>query len=139
MGWEQRGNERYYYRKRREGGHVISEYIGKGEIAELLAKMDMLDRAKRDGEQADAKAETDHREELDTELHRVSSIVETLLKASLLAEGCHTHKGQWRRQRAQRAQRAHTPKPKRNHQHKSMQRIKGREEREDKEREEDGG
>ena len=33
MGWEKRGNNKYYYRKKREGKRVISIYFGKGEKA----------------------------------------------------------------------------------------------------------
>ncbi len=32
MGWEQRGNRRCYYCRRRQGGQVISEYVGAGEV-----------------------------------------------------------------------------------------------------------
>ena len=37
MGWEIRGGKRYYYRKQREGGRVVSVYLGAGATAERLA------------------------------------------------------------------------------------------------------
>lgn len=47
MGWERRGNGYYYYRKRREGHRVISEYVGNGRAAEVAAAMDRLKRRER--------------------------------------------------------------------------------------------
>ena len=39
MGWEQRGNNRYYYRKEREGSRVKSVYVGRGEIADMISQI----------------------------------------------------------------------------------------------------
>ena len=39
MGWETRGNGKYYYRKRRIGDKVVSEYVGTGPGAELIAEL----------------------------------------------------------------------------------------------------
>ena len=39
MGWEQRGNNRYYYKKEREGSRVKSVYVGRGEIAHMVAQL----------------------------------------------------------------------------------------------------
>ena len=50
MNWEQRGNRRYYYRKRRHGDRVISEYVGAGELAEAAANLDALERELRQAE-----------------------------------------------------------------------------------------
>lgn len=43
MGWE-RG---YYYRVRKVSGRVVREYIGTGQVAELVARMDVLERESR--------------------------------------------------------------------------------------------
>lgn len=39
MGWEQRGNNSYYYKKERDGSRVKSVYVGRGEIAHMLSKL----------------------------------------------------------------------------------------------------
>ncbi len=38
MGWEKRGNKQYYYRKRREGDRVVSEYLTADEAQAYLAE-----------------------------------------------------------------------------------------------------
>lgn len=47
MGWEQRGNGEYYYRKARRGGRVVSEYVGRGDFASLAALLDEERREER--------------------------------------------------------------------------------------------
>src|SRR5688500_8453371 len=37
MGWEQRGNHSYYYRKERSGSSVRSVYVGRGEVAHMIS------------------------------------------------------------------------------------------------------
>ena len=39
MGWEQRGTNSYYYKKEREGSRVRSVYVGRGEIAHMVAQL----------------------------------------------------------------------------------------------------
>ena len=99
MGWERRGQGRYYYRKRRTGGRVVSEYVGAGPGAELLAEADALDRAERAERR---EAERQAREEvqaLDRQADEVADLIRALTHGVLLATGHHTHKGQWRKQR----------------------------------------
>lgn len=99
MAWEVRGQGRYYYRKRRTGGRVVSEYVGAGPLAELLAEADALDRAERAEER---KAEQRVREEiqtLDRQADEVADLVRALTHGVLLASGYHTHKRQWRKSR----------------------------------------
>jgi hypothetical protein len=43
MAWE-RG---YYYCVRKVNGRVVREYVGTGEVAELVAQMDALERERR--------------------------------------------------------------------------------------------
>jgi hypothetical protein len=95
MSWEQRGNRRYYYRKRREGDRVISEYVGAGELAETAVAIDALEREIRRAERQ-RRAE---RRALDAQIDEVCDLIRALTFAELLVSGYHTHKGQWRRRR----------------------------------------
>ena len=38
-GWEQRGNNSYYYKKRRDGARVKSVYVGRGEVAHFISEL----------------------------------------------------------------------------------------------------
>jgi hypothetical protein len=99
MGWERRGDNLYYYRKRREGDRVVSEYVGRGQAAELIADLDLLARKWREEER---EAWTQQQAEItavDQMLDKVEGVIRTLTRAYLLAAGYHTHKGQWRRRR----------------------------------------
>ncbi|GAB4546920.1 MAG: hypothetical protein Kow0063_41450 [Anaerolineae bacterium] len=92
MSWEQRGNRRYYYRKRRQGDRVISEYLGAGELVEVAADLDALERQIR-------RAERQKRQELralDAQVEEICRFIHALTCAVLLTTGHHTHKGQWR-------------------------------------------
>ena len=99
MGWETRGNGRYYYRKVRDGGRVRSEYLGAGVVAEMLADIDDDARhdAKRQRRAWLAAVEAERR--TGATLAQVDRIVSTMTAAALIAAGYHTHRRQWRRQR----------------------------------------
>ena len=89
----------YYYRKRREGGRVVSEYVGAGPLVELLAEEYAQDRAYREAER---EAERLAREEYEAQDKHVADLVKlarVLTRAVLLDAGYHTHKGQWRKAR----------------------------------------
>ncbi len=96
MGWEQRGNNRYYYRKERDGSRVKSVYVGRGEIAHLISQfqssstaVERIALANRLPESTKAEATLD----LATEL------IQLVTNAALLTAGFHTHHRQWRRKR----------------------------------------
>lgn len=99
MGWEHRNGHRYYYRKRRVGGHVISEYLGAGEWVEAIADLTRLDRIERAEERAAQHAEREHEQNKDADVDAVADLLNTLAAGTLLLAGCHTHKGTWRRRR----------------------------------------
>lgn len=99
MGWETRGNGSYYYRKVRKGGRVVSEYIGAGDVAELLAKSDELDRQRRQLEAAEWRSivEADRRQE--RTLAEIDTLVRATVAGVMIANGYHTHRRQWRKTR----------------------------------------
>ncbi|NIM51380.1 MAG: hypothetical protein GTO22_19375, partial [Gemmatimonadales bacterium] len=88
MSWQQRGNRRYYYRKRRHGDRVISEYVGAGELAETAAALDDLEREIR-------RAQRRRRQELralDAQVNQVCDLIRALTYGVLLTNDYHTHK-----------------------------------------------
>jgi hypothetical protein len=95
MAWEKRGNRDYYYKKRRIGGRVVSEYVGSGALAELQALLDQEEKESRKYEQAKRL----QAEELEAKIDQVDEYSRTLAKAALLLAGYHPHKGQWRKRR----------------------------------------
>jgi hypothetical protein len=98
MGWE-RG---YYYRVRKVQGRVVREYVGRGRVAELTARLDGLERQKRERERAERQAERAEREALDSPLKELNDLADLLACAALLAAGYHQHKrGEWRKRRVQ--------------------------------------
>jgi hypothetical protein len=102
MAWETRGNGRYYYRKVRAGRRVVSEYVGSGEVAQLIAQLEEVRQEQGIWEQMKQKAEREALEAdqaVDRELDRIGGLVRSLQAAVLLVNDYHTHKGQWRRRR----------------------------------------
>ena len=97
MSWETRGNNRYYYRRRKIGGRVVAEYIGAGGVAELLAKSDELARQRRQLEAAEWRSivEADRRQE--RTLAEIDTLVRATVAGVLIANGYHTHRRQWRK------------------------------------------
>jgi hypothetical protein len=102
MGWERRGNRGYYYRKKRIGQRVVSEYVGAGELAELVAELDALRRAEREAERLRWQRERDAELALDQEVNALGDVARMLTQAVMVATGHHTHKGTWRKTRNDR-------------------------------------
>jgi len=99
MGWERRGNNRYYYRKCREGDRVISEYVGSGPLAQLASTLDNLTRQEQSLQREQMQREREAIRALDTEVDDVCAIMRVFTYAALLVAGYHTHRGQWRQKR----------------------------------------
>ncbi len=96
MAWETRGGRRYYYRKRRVGRHVVSEYVGAGFLAEMAAAQDEETR-----ESARRQAERHERRPTDTDRAADDALRQARVLADgvLLLAGLRCHRGQWRRPR----------------------------------------
>lgn len=99
MAWETRGNRQYYYRKRRVGSRVVSEYVGCGELAVLIARLDMMERDKQDEERYRSLEEQTQLMAQEKEVAGLEQTINTLVQGILMIEGYHTHKGEWRRKR----------------------------------------
>ncbi len=101
MAIESRGNGRFYYRKRRVGRKVISEYvgIGGGYAAQLVQLIDDDERQEAEQKRQAWQAIKDHEKELDAMLDDVTKTVNAYTGALLLVNGYHQHKRQWRKQK----------------------------------------
>ncbi len=99
MGWEQRGNRSYYYRKEREASRVRSIYVGRGEIALLTTRFDAMHREESQ-QQVKERKEQRGFDSLDQNIDNLVRLSSTLTEAILIAAGFHQHKRQWRKQKA---------------------------------------
>jgi hypothetical protein len=99
MGWEERNGKLYYYRKKRIGNTVVSEYIGSGPLVDLLAQEDLLEREMAKQKQKEEKKIIEIDQEIVQQLIRIEELTRTLTHSTLLDLGFHTHKGQWRMKR----------------------------------------
>jgi hypothetical protein len=100
MGFEARKGNLYYYRKRRQGKRVVSEYVGNGEIA-YIADRFIKDKAQwREEDRAnEAALRACDARGVDQDLDRFSQSVDAMTDCYLEVLGYHRHKGQWRRER----------------------------------------
>jgi len=99
MGWEQRGNNSYFYKKERDGSRVKSVYVGRGEVAHMVSKLqsssvvlEKFARKMRSPEQVSS-------EKAEAVLEQASDLIQLITQAALLTAGFHTHHRQWRRKR----------------------------------------
>ena len=92
-----RGNA--YYRSRKAGGHVVTDYLGTGEAGRLAAQADNEQRRARRVEREHFLSTQQADRELDEAAESMGRFVAMLRDAELLCNGYHTHKGQWRRLR----------------------------------------
>ena len=99
MSWETRGNNRYYYRRRKVGGRVVAEYVGTGATADMLAAMDGIDRHERQRAAAEWRAIVDADRRQEKMLAKVDELVRAAVAGVMIANGYHTHRRQWRKTR----------------------------------------
>jgi len=99
MGWENRKGQRDYYRKRREGDCVVSEYVGRGLVAEMAADIDKRARSRAQREREDWQQEIEGMRASDAEIDQACALIDSLVQGTLLAHGFHTHRRQWRKKR----------------------------------------
>ena len=99
MGWEDRNGNSYYYRKRREGKRVISEYMGGGLSGQFAEILDMEDRQEADYRRRELGEQKLQAAPIDNQVNEIEEYTRTITRACLLLAGYHTHKGQWRKRR----------------------------------------
>lgn len=99
MGMEYRNGRPYYYRKRRKGNKVISEYIGSGELAKIIAALDEEEKYEMENKKQAQLKEKANNEELDAQLVQFEKIIDELFTSLALANGYHKPKRQWRKKR----------------------------------------
>lgn len=89
----------YYYRNRREGKRVISEYIGGGPVASLVAELDAHERRQAEQEAARWREFVAEQTAVDQRLAELGMQLNELVDAALKASGYHSHHGEWRLKR----------------------------------------
>jgi hypothetical protein len=94
-----RNGKQYYYRKKRIGGHVVSQYLGTGYSAHLMQRLDEHERQEAQEKREAWQAIVDAESELDAQLDEVTEVVSAYTGAALLVSGYHQHKRQWRKQK----------------------------------------
>jgi hypothetical protein len=101
MGVEERhGNGKlYYYRKRRDGDRVVSEYAGGGAVAFLEERKADQREQEREAERLRLRAVKLSEEQTEMAVDGFCDLADVLLTAALLASGYRKHKGEWRKRR----------------------------------------
>lgn len=99
MAWENRNGNLYYYQKEREGNRVFSRYIGKGSLAYDFSILEEYGRKEKRHKRNLKRLEREEIEAVENQVNEICEMVKTLVDASLLANGWHQHKRQWRRKR----------------------------------------
>lgn len=99
MAFEVRGGRRYYYRKTRVDGKVVSEYVGEGYIAALAARLDHITREKQELARHDWQRLVQEQDRVDQAVDQYRGQVRQLVADVLRHLGFHQHKRQWRKAR----------------------------------------
>jgi len=90
----------YYYRNKRIGGQVVSEYVGGGYLGVFVQQADEHERQEAIEKRQAWQATVDAEQELDTMLDEVTALVNAYAGALLLVNGYRQHKrGKWRKRR----------------------------------------
>ena len=99
MAWEKRRGSRYYYQSVREDGRVRKRYIGRGEVAELVAHADEAMARVRRERMIRERAELEKMRSLLESADEMGEAVESLARAEMIAAGYRRRRGQWRKRR----------------------------------------
>ena len=97
MAWRQYGSKKYYYRQKKVGGEVVSQYVGGGPFAELAAQLDEAERIRAKAKRELFRREVAKHQALDDELGKIDEVMRALVDGVMLATGHYTHKRQWKK------------------------------------------
>ncbi len=89
----------YYYRSVREGDRVRKEYCGGGRLGRLAAQLDAYESRQKEETSLYWNEKKECLEANAAFLRELEETAEILVRAHLVAAGCHRHKGEWRRAR----------------------------------------
>lgn len=103
MAWESRnGRGRYLTKSVKRDGRVIRQYLGTGPVAEIIAKLEALERERREVERAERREAEARLDEALRLVETFSAEVDTVVGATLERAGFHRPKrGKWRKRRGQ--------------------------------------
>ena len=105
MAWESRGGAqgRYYTRSKRVGDRVVREYVGTGNVAELIALQDEqrreLRKMKKLAEESAFREKVASLEQITNDVKNLHKALHTELESHLNEKGYHYHRGSWRKRR----------------------------------------
>ncbi len=100
MTWLRQG--RYFYRSRREGQRVVSEYVGCGDVGALVAEVDNAKQLARAAARRALLEEVSQARLVDAAMADLRNAADEAANKALLAAGFHRHKRTWRRRRQTR-------------------------------------
>lgn len=94
---QKRGNSDYFYRKYRLGKHVVTQYIGKADVFEVLVEeAEILGDSVR-GQKKRKRQSQQVEMYIDRRSGYVNEQVTMLANCYFLISGYHSRKGQWRK------------------------------------------
>lgn len=91
------GNRQYFYRKRRIGGRVVSEYVGGSEFDFMLQRLEQVERYRANHRRNLAEAERTELEKIDACLSELETEIKHLIEKVLTGKGFYKTKSrEWR-------------------------------------------
>jgi hypothetical protein len=100
MAWENRGNQRYYYRSKRIGSRVVKEYVGLGWAGNHLEALNEVRQAQKAVEREAIQADMDEVALLEAAFKPLDEFATAVAESALFAAGYHRPKrGPWRKRR----------------------------------------